>query len=199
MNTSRSRQFFVLTVALALAACAGGNAGLNSDMIEKAFGNYGVELLSDGDGRRVTSLFSEADGVKTTRTYAVVEFLGETRPAFAREDERIRSGGSIGATFRDAGWEIRKQHLFIGELEVPASYWSIAELMNITLPQTLALDQYLFIVTKDQRSYNYAMITELHHPAYLNLADLQRLYGEILFDDSNRDSIHDFLGAPPVK
>ena len=69
--------------------------------------------------------------------------------------------------------------------------------MKIALPATLATHHYLFTVTRDERSWNYATITEIHHPQYLTVEDLHDLYGEILFDDSNRDSIRDFIGAVP--
>ena len=118
---------------------------------------------------------------------------------YASEHEKILSGASIGSTFRDAGWDIRKQQLFIGELEVPATYGKLAEMMEIALPQTLATHQYLFIISRDETSFNYATITEIHHPEFLTVIGLKELYGEILFDDSNRDSIHDFLGPPPLK
>jgi len=189
----------VFVGALILGACASSGSGLNSDMIRDAFGNYGVEVRSEDDRRRTSSLYSSQGKFKTTRTYAVVEYTGQPRQAYAREHEKILSGASIGSTFRDAGWDIRKQHLFIGEFEVPATYGTLADMMEIALPQTLATHQYLFIISRDETSFNYATITEVHHPAFLTVIELRELYGEILFDDSNRDSIHDFLGPPPVK
>lgn len=189
----------LLIVLAALAACAGSSSGLNSDRIERIFGSYGVEIIEQRGDRRVTSLHSGEGGDRITRTYAVVEFLGSPRAAYAREHERIIDGASIGRTFRDAGWTVRKQHLFIGELEIPESYTTIGELMRLRLPETLATHQYLFVISKDGRSFNYATITEIHHPAYLSADDLRTLYGEILFDDSNRDRIHDFIGPPTRK
>jgi len=189
----------VFIAALILGACASAGSGLNSDMIRDTFGNYGVEVRSENDSRRTSSLYSSQGKFKTTRTYAIVEYAGKPRQAYAGEHEKILSGASIGATFRAAGWDIRKQHLFIGELEVPATYGSLAEMMEIALPQTLATHQYLFIISRDEISFNYATITEIHHPDFLTAIDLNERYGEILFDDSNRDSIHDFLGPPPVK
>ena len=69
--------------------------------------------------------------------------------------------------------------------------------MRIDLPATLATHQYLFVIRREGRSADYARITEIHHPDYLSAADLRGLFGEILFDDANRDSIHDFIGPPP--
>lgn len=182
-----------------LAACAGQAEWLNSERIQRTFGSYGVEILQDDGRRRVSSLYSHAGPDRITRTYAVVDFIGEPDEAFRREHEGILSGQSIGATFKESRWSISKQHLFIGELEIPADYVALGEHMHIDLPQALATHQYLFVIEKDDDSWNYATITEIHHPDYLSATDLKSIYGEIIFDDSNRDRIHDFIGLPPGK
>lgn len=196
---SAVRNAVLLLLALWLAACSASGARLNSDRIDKAYGSFGVEVLAADSNRRVSSLFSGSGTGRTTRTYAVIEFIGPTREPLRREHQAILSGASIGETFRKAGWAIRKQNLFIGELEVPASYTKIAKLMRIDLPAMLAVHQYLFIVSKDERTFTYAKITEVHHPDFMSAEKLRGIYGEILFDDSNRDSIHDFIGPPAVK
>lgn len=188
-----------ITAALVLLGCAASGPPLNSDLIERRYGSYGVEIR-DADGEhRVASLYSGSAGNEITRTYAVTEFLAPERAEYRAEHGRVIAGASIGSSFRSAGWEIRKQSLFIGELEVPESYSTIARLMNIELPETLAVHEYLFIVSREERSWSYAKIIEVHHPDFLGVADLKAYYGEILFDDSNRDRIHDFLGPPPGK
>ncbi|MDH4072514.1 MAG: hypothetical protein OEV41_05350 [Gammaproteobacteria bacterium] len=183
-------------LVLALAACQAGNPLLNSERIERKFGSYGVEVLATAGNRRVTSLYSGSGNEKTMRTYAVVEFPGPARPEYRKEHDAIVGGESIGSTFERAGWEIRKQSTFMGELDVPASYELIGQLMGIDLPATLAVHEYLFIIERDERSFHYAKIVELHHPAYLDAAELEALYGVIVLDDSNRDRIHDFIGPP---
>ena len=189
------RRLLISLASLALASCATSN-GLNTDRIARQFGNVGVEIIEQSAETRVTSLFSLAGEQKTMRTYAVVDYPGNPREAYRREHEEIVAGGSIGETFRRAGWSIRKQHLFIGELEVPEGYETLERGMRIALPASLAVHQYLFVITREERSWTYATITEVHHPQYLDADALREIYGEILFDDSNRDSIHDFLGPP---
>jgi hypothetical protein len=180
-----------------VGACASQDTsvGLNSERIRQDFGSYGVDVLSTGNKRRISSLYSIDDGKKTTRTYAVVDFMDGETTALAREHALVESGGSIGEVFRAAGWSIEKRHLFIGEFDVPASYANIGALMRIALPRVLAADVYLFVVNKNAQSFKYARITEIHHPDYLSATDLERIYGEILFDNSNRKSIEDFIGA----
>ena len=181
------------TVGL-LAGCASLPAGLNSERITATFGSYGVEILRAGKSRRVSNLYSTHGGQNVMRTYAVVDFVEPVAPALRDIHEDIVSGGSIGASFKDAGWTITKQPVFIGELEIPASYVEIGTLMAIDLPQTLAVHVYHFRVENEARRLAYARITEIHHPDYLNAAKLRQLFGEILFDDSNRDAVHDFIG-----
>jgi len=193
---SNRRAVASIAILCCLAGCGANSAWLNSDRIERAFGSYGVDVLRTDSGRRTSSLYSATQGSKTTRTYAVVDFTGEPQPQFEREHALISDGGSVGATFRNAGWQIDKQHLFIGELEVPESYAEIGALMQLELPETLATHVYLFNVSKDDRTYQYATITEIHHPEYLSADELRRIYGEIIFDDSNRDALHDFIGPP---
>ena len=130
------------------------------------------------------------------RTYAVVEFVDPVAAPLRPVHADIVAGGSIGASFQAAGWNVDKQHIYIGEMEIPETYREISGLMGITLPETLAVHAYHFRVDKELQSYAYARITEIHHPAYLTAMDLRALYGEILFDDSKRDAVHDFIGPP---
>ena len=189
---TRSRLLAVCFV-LMLAACGSQGQRLNSERIERTFGSYGVDVIRSNRGERVSSLYSGAGDEKVTRTFAVVKFSGRVRPAFAREHGEVESGQSLGAVFRSAGWAIEKHNIFIGELEVPGKYGIVSELMHIGLPEILATHVYLFVISKDERSYNYATIVELHHPDYLSADDLRNVYGEIIFDDSNRTSIDDFI------
>ncbi|MDH3439305.1 MAG: hypothetical protein OEM63_01040 [Gammaproteobacteria bacterium] len=198
MNRIR-RLLLVSAAGLLLDGCAAAGPALNSDRIEEKFGSYGVDVIVEDDRRRVSSLYSGSGVDRVTRTYALVEFLGDARPEFSDEHAAVMRGASIGETFRRSGWSIRKQTLFIGELEVPAAYTIVGNLMQIELPDNLAVHQYLFVISREERSFSYARITEVHHPEFATQADLQAWYGEIILDDSNRDSIHDFLGPPAAK
>jgi hypothetical protein len=188
-----SRHLLVAAFALMLAACGSQGQRLNSEQIERTFGSYGVDVIQSSNEVRLSSLYSGSGEDKVTRTFAVVKFSGRVRPAFANEHAQVASGQSLGAVFKAAGWEIEKHNIFIGGLEVPAKYGLLSELMQIGLPEVLATHVYLFAIRKNQRTYNYATIVELHHPDYLSVEDLRSLYGEIIFDDSNRTGIDDFV------
>jgi len=190
------RHTFSALLILCAFGCQTGAPLLNSERIERQFGSYGVEVLSASGHRRTASLYSGSGDARITRTYAAVEFLGPPRPEYRPEHEAIAAGASIGATFERAGWTIRKQTTFIGALEVPPEYATLGRLMHVDLPATLAVHENLFVVSREGRSWTYARIVEVHHPDYLGVADLERIYGLVVLDDSNRDRIHDFLGPP---
>ena len=182
-----------VSFAWVFAACVSQGQRLNSERIESTFGNYGVDVIHASDEGRVSSLYSGAGDEKIMRTFAVVKFSGRVRPAFALEHSEVQSGQSLGAVFKAAGWVIEKHSIFIGELEVPEKYVIVAERMQIGLPENLATHVYVFVISSDEGSFNYATIVELHHPDYLSAEDLRNIYGEIIFDDSNRTSIDDFI------
>jgi len=182
-----------VSVLFVLTACGSQAQRLNSERIEQAFGSYGVDVIQSSASLRVSSLYSGSGGSKITRTFAVVKFSGRIRSAFAAEHARVISGESLGTVFKSAGWQIEKHNIYVGEFEIPAGYGLISELMQTDLPEYLATHVYVFVINKNERSYNYATIVELHHPDYLSAEDLHRIYGEIIFDDSDRTSIDDFV------
>lgn len=194
MSTERHRPFaLVLGIALAFVACGAQEPILNSERIERSFGSYGVDVLrADAEGR-VSSLYSGTGDARVTRTFAVVMFSGPVRRAYASEHALVQSGRSLGEVFKSAGWEIDKLHIFIGEMEIPAEYRLLSDLMQIDLPMSLATHVYELTIRRDGGTYDYAMIVEIHHPDYLSADDLQAIYGEIIFDDSERTGVDDYI------
>ena len=189
----RIHLLFPVCLGLVLAACGSQGQPLNSERIAQTFGSYGVDVLQSSSEGRVSSLYSGAGNDKVTRTFAVVRFSGRVRPVFASEHARVESGQSLGAVFKSAGWQIEKHNIFVGEMEIPAKYGLLSELMQIDLPQYLPTHVYLFVIRKGKNSYRYATITEFHHPDYLSAIDLRAAYGEIIFDDSDRRNVDDFI------
>ena len=174
--TSLLRSGLLAVIALVFSACAGGGAVLNSERIEETFGSYGVDVLQAGERIRVSSLYSEDAGGKVTRTLAVVEFAGRVSRNLASEHEAVLAGGSLGAVFKSAGWQIDKINQYVGDLEVGPRQAPVFELMQIEPVETLAAHVYLFVVSRDEQSYTYATIVELHHPDYLSAAELEIIY-----------------------
>jgi hypothetical protein len=187
------RLLILACLGLVLLACGTQGQLLNSERIARTFGSYGVDVLQASSERRVSSLYSVSGDDKITRTFAVVKFSGPARRAFASEHSQVEAGQSLGVVFKSAGWEIEKNNIFIGEMEIPRKYGLLSELMQIDLPKFLAAHVYQFVIRKDGRSYDYATIVELHHPDYLSAEDLEAVYGEIIFDDSDRTTVDDYI------
>ncbi|MEQ9561042.1 MAG: hypothetical protein RLN69_00875 [Woeseiaceae bacterium] len=158
-------------------AIAAAELLLNSERIQQRFGSYGVEIVRADAKRRVSSLYSTTDSSENIcRTYAVVEFNQPIDRRLLAEHERIVSGESIGTVFAEAGWIVLKETLFIGESDASGYDDNLGRLMHIDGEQTLATHRYRFIVSRNNELIEYATITEVHHPDYLDTAGLHAIY-----------------------
>jgi hypothetical protein len=159
---------------------------LNSERIEAAFGSYGIEVLDSDDGVRVSDLYSidPATDERTTRTIAVVRYPPVVDPAFAEPHRQILEGASIGATLKAAGWEVLKSHLFLGErLSSP----SLEDRMRLASRHTLAMHAYRLEIVRGEQRFEYADILEIHHPAYLAIEQVRRIYAPDWVATDNAD------------
>jgi len=147
---------------------------LNSERIAARFGNYGIEVLTSDPRERVSNLYSEASGQRTCRTFAVVRYPAAIDPALAAEHNEIVRGGSIGAVFAAHGWQVQKTNLRYFEIGAPGR---VAGLMRVAPGTRLAAHAYELDVVRDGRSFEYALLVEIHHPDYLKRDDLQTIYG----------------------
>jgi len=147
---------------------------LNSERIAQRFGSYGITVL-ESDGRvRVANLYSEEQGGRICRTFAVVKYPDSVDAAIAAEHDEIVHGGSMGAVFAAHGWKVGKTNLRFFEIDATAR---VAELMHVAAGARLAAHAYVLDVSKADRSIEYALLVEIHHPDYLRLADLSAIYG----------------------
>ena len=180
-------------VAIALVASApllaqpAGRELLNSERIAANFGTYGIEVLEQDQNVRVSNLYSfPRAGDRTCRTFAVVQYAPSMDPAIRAEHAAIVAGGSIGAVFAASGWEVRKRHLSYAEIPATAK---LAALMRIRVDTPLAEHVYALDVAKGGRTIEYATIVEIHHPAYLRVADLVKIYGPVDVEQSRAVSV----------
>jgi len=166
----------------------------NSDRIQIKFGNYNIDIIENTSRIRVSKLYSTYQGLKTNRTFAVVAYPEVVDTAFAKEHKAIIDGQSIGVVFELNGWTIDKHHLYFGEIEVPADDSGSHSLFGVNTPRP-AMHIYSLVVRKDNASFVYALIAEIHHPEFLQLSDLKAIYGHDN-TDTPQDSriVHDFLG-----
>lgn len=168
-----------------------GRQLLNSERIAVRFGNYGIEVLASDPRERVSNLYSEANGVRTCRTFAVVRYPDAIDAAVAAEHDEILRGGSIGAVFAAHGWQVQKTNLRYFEVGAPSR---VASLMHVAAGTPLAAHAYELDVVKDGRKLEYALLVEIHHPDYLKRDDLPAIYGAA--DASGHEAaVEDLIGS----
>jgi len=166
----------------------------NSERIRLKFGSYGIEVLENSPGLRVSSLYSTHDGEKINRTFAVTAYPDVIEPAFAKEHEAIIHGQSIGIVFENNGWLIDKRHLYFGQIETPRSHFSGSSPCGDSSKTRSAIHVYALVVRKDDFEIQYAFIAEVHHPEFLQLGDLADIYGpEFESHLERKEGIGDFL------
>ena len=177
----RNTHFPPSVFAAMLSACATESVLLNSKRIEQQFGSYGVEVLASEAGLRRSGLLSYDGDTATCRTYAVVQFADQLDERYDDAHSRVLAGDSIGATFKEDGWDIRKHTLYIGTVRLPGTATEVGRLMRLTGAHDLALHVYQLVIARDDIELEYATILEAHHPEYLVEADLLETFE---YDDS---------------
>lgn len=171
-----SKRVPLYVLAAALSASAMESEVLNSERIAQRFGNYGIDVLDAKPGLRRSNLYSITDNERICRTYAVVKFSDQTPWENNEEHVKVLAGGSIGAVFKQSGWEIVKETLFVGSFSADSSAAELLQLMQLDGSKKLAMHAYTLKVHKDDITVDYATIIEAHHPDYLTEADLLRLF-----------------------
>jgi hypothetical protein len=179
------------TAGAAATVQSSGRQLLNSERIAARFGNYAIEVLAADPRERVSSLYSETNGERTCRTFAVVRYPAAIDPALAAEHDEIVRGGSIGAVFAAHGWQVLKTNLRYFEIDGSER---VAGLMHIATGTRLAAHAYELDVAKAGRTFQYALLVEIHHPDYLRRDDLRAIYG--LADATGHEAaLEDLLNA----
>jgi hypothetical protein len=150
----------------------------NSDRIRLRFGSYGIEIIENDLKIRVSNLYSVEDGVRTSRTFAVVVYPSVIEPAFSKEHDEITNGQSIGIVFKNNGWVINKHHQYFGKIEGTSEKSAVVSVLGEIGNAQPVVHVYSLFVKKHDAEYHYASIAEVHHPQYLGLDDLKAIYGD---------------------
>ena len=172
----RNTQFPPSVLAAMLSACATESVNLNSERIKQRFGCYGIEVLASEAGLRRSSLFSFDGDTSTCRTYAVVQFVEQLDERYNDAHSKVLAGDSIGATFKEDGWDVGKRTLYIGTVRLPAFRTPVGDLMRLTGAHDIAMHVYQLVLVRGETELEYATILEAHHPEYLSAADLQDIF-----------------------
>ena len=166
----------------------------NSERIRHKFGSFGIEVLENSPGLRVSCLYSTHDEININRTFAVVAYPDIIEQAFRKEHEAIINGESIGIVFKQSGWLINKDHRYFGEIETPPGYFGSSSTPGKMIKTRSAIHVYSLMVQKDGSEFQYASIAEIHHPEFLQLEDLAVIYGpEFENNLEKREKVGDFL------
>ncbi len=180
-------------LAAALSACATETLLLNSERIEQRFGSYGIDELASEAGLRRSSLFSLSNGERICRTYAVVRFTDEPDTSFRPEHSKVLAGNSLGEVFKSNGWQIHKQTQHIGSFRDAEASSEITRLMRLASGVDLALHVYQLLLAKDKQIFEYATIIEAHHPDYLSMPELLKIYRYGDSESLSAESIADLV------
>jgi len=179
-----------VVIAAAISACAQEPVSLNSERIEERFGSYGIEVLSTESSVRRSNLYSSEDGIRICRTYAIVRFVDELTPRVAAVHADVLAGGSIGATFKSTGWQIGKVTLYVGSIALDDPEHTVGKLMQLTEPAELGVHAYQLVLEKDSQTIDYATIIETHHPDYLSVSDLEKMYADSIDVELSDEEVH---------
>jgi len=152
---------------------------LNSERIESCFGSYGVEVVEQQGNLRISSLYSLAADIRTTRTLAISEFATDLPPSLDTAYQAIRVGASMGATLQAKGWRVDKRQRFLGEVPARDVGRCMSGWAESWAGEMLAVQVYDLYVVKPTETVRFALLAELHDPRYLTLTDLQRIDGEL--------------------
>ena len=172
----RQSHFPPAVIAAVLSACATESVILNSERIGRRFGSYGLDVLASEAGLRRSSLFSLDGDTATCRTYAVVQFVEQPDDRYDDAHSRVLAGNSIGETFKEDGWGIQKNTIFIGNTRLPDRPTEIAALMRLNGAHDIALHVYQLVLVREETALEYATILEVHHPEYLTVSELLELF-----------------------
>jgi len=151
---------------------------LNSERIKQKFGSYGKKVIdSHSPNVHLSSLFSGDHDTQTCRTFAITMFESPMSGALSEGHRLVLGGQSIGSTFKDLGWSLSKENL---DIELIESTYCLLDLMGLRKLQPLALHVYRLFVSKGEHvKLPYAIIAEIHHPAYLSLDEVRAIYGSV--------------------
>ena len=194
MQPNRPQYLLVFALlAAGILGCATETTSLNSERIARKYGSYGIEVVENTDNVRVSNLYSKEANGRICRTFAVVGISREIDPSFAAEHAQILEGASIGAVFKRNGWNFEKRHQYIGEMTIGKQATRLARLMRLKPPATVAVHNYMFTVSKDGSAFDYAIITEVHHPDYQTISVLWAVYGSDFSGDKSRKDTRQIL------
>ena len=149
-----------------------GTPSLNSERIRARYGDCRIRVLDQADGVRRSALFSSTNGLETCRTQATVRFASVIPAELTAAHTAITAGASLGMALATSDLSIVRRTLGICTQELGSGLSAVTRSMRIDLPARLAVHIYQLDVAPAAGPLPYATIAEIHHPSYLDEADL---------------------------
>jgi len=144
---------------------------LHTDVLEEKYGPIHTEVLRHDDEIREAHL-SDEKGV--SRTYALTFLTFDHKnKEIAEINEEIRAGGAIGKTFREHGYEVRKNVIRVYVIDLPEQ---LKKKFDVTEGQAKARLSEFYAEKNGEPPIIYGIVTEIYspdfRPAEVNEADL---------------------------
>jgi len=181
---------YFLLLLLSASIISANEPILNSEKIEKKFGSYGIDVITNSNETRISFLFShdkQNPNKKNYHTLAIVSYQDTSN--LGHLQIQIDNGASIGSTLKEGGWSVRKKHLQTDQIST-SIHPILYKWLDLKKTQQLAIHSYKLIIVKKHLVLNYADIIEIHHPRYISPAELKVMYPEspTNISDHNIDS-----------
>lgn len=157
---------------------------LNSVRIELKFGSYGVQILAQDQvsATRLSSLYSLHEGEKITRTLAFTKYETDIDDRLKIAHEEIVAGGSIGATLKKYGFDLRKDLFFKGLVgDMPNQVQTLMHTKEVAFATVM----YNLSAKSESRCLPYCTIVEVYAPDFLTIEEVDLIYPESTPEKSN--------------
>lgn len=166
-----------LSVACQSIGDDGARLPLNSERIEQRFGSYGVHVIAQSGRDRATCLYSRETSGPVCRTVALVRFAYPEPPGLEAPLAEIRAGASLGQTIADYGYSITKLNREMEAVDIAQNDGEVlAAWFRLEPPVALAAHRYRLDAVRNAERVTVAEVLELHHPAYLDAAEVVSIY-----------------------
>jgi len=134
---------------------------LHTEILEEQYGEIDVQLLYDDNIIREVLLLDEKN---IARTYAITfrsrEWQGNE--GMEKINELIRSGASIGKTFKRGGYDILKNVIEVYVTNIPE--WLMLAFEEESKTAKTRITE--FLVRKNNEVFNYGIIAEVYSPHF---------------------------------
>ena len=134
---------------------------LHTDVLEEKYGPIHVEVLRH-DGEIREAHLEDENGI--SRTYALTFLTFDHKNNELVEiNNKIQAGGAIGKTFREYGYEVRKNVIKVYVVTLPKS---IRDKFTVTGEKAKARLSEFYAAKKDGEPVIYGIVTEIYSPDF---------------------------------